>query len=103
MNRIPIAGVSSPLGAGLRDGGANFSLFYRHATGVELLLFDREDDARPARVVSLDPIANRTYYYWHTFVPGVKPGQIYGYRVHGPKDSANGLRFDPTKVLLDRP
>ncbi len=45
--------------------------------------------------------ANRTYHYWHTFVPGAQAGQIYGYRVHGPNDPANGLRFDPAKVLLD--
>ena len=68
---------------------------------MEVLLFDREDDARPARVVRLDPVTNRTYHYWHVFVPGVRPGQIYGYRVHGPFDPANGMRYDPGKVLLD--
>jgi glycogen operon protein len=44
---------------------------------------------------------NRTYHYWHVFVPGVKPGQIYGYRVHGPLDPAQGFRFDPSKLLID--
>ena len=68
------------LGATVVDGGVNFSLFSRTAAGVELLFFDREDDATPSRVVRLDPAANRTYHYWHTFVPGVQPGQIYGYR-----------------------
>src|SRR2546421_1368981 len=92
---------SSPLGATVREGGVNFSLFSRSATGVELLLFDREDDARPSRVIQVDPAANRTYHYWHVFVPGVRPGQMYGYRVHGGWDPANGIRFDPTKVLLD--
>ena len=48
-----------------------------------------------------DPVANRTYHYWHVFLPGVKSGQIYGYRVHGRWDPATGMRFDPTKVLLD--
>ena len=95
------AGQPSPLGATVLDGGVNFSLFSRTATGVELLFFDREDDAKPSRVVALDPVANRTYHYWHAFVPGVKPGQLYGYRVHGPTEPARGLRFDPTKVLLD--
>ncbi|AMV27803.1 Glycogen debranching enzyme [Gemmata sp. SH-PL17] len=90
-----------PIGSTVTDGGANFSLFSRTATGVELLLFDRQDDARPARVVALDPVANRTYHYWHTFVPGVKSGQLYAYRVHGPQDPARGLRFDSTKVLID--
>jgi glycogen operon protein len=95
------AGKSSPLGATVRDGGVNFSLFSRSAAGVELLLFDRVDDARPARVLPLDPASHRTYHYWHVFVPGVKPGQLYGYRVRGPYIPAAGLRFHPAKVLLD--
>ena len=82
-------------------GGVNFSVFSRHATGMELLLFDREDDPRPARTIPLDPAANRTYHYWHTFVPGVQPGQIYAYRAAGPFDPARGLRFDSKKILLD--
>jgi glycogen operon protein len=101
MNPIAKAGHSAPLGATVVDGGVNFSLFSRSATGVELLLFDREDDARPARVVRLDPAANHTYHYWHVCVPGVQPGQLYGYRVAGPSDPAHGQRFDPAKVLLD--
>ena len=95
------AGSSSPLGATPSPNGANFSLFSRYATGVQLLLFDRVDDARAARVVRLDPSANRTYHYWHVFVPGVQPGQLYGYRVDGPSDPSSGMRFDPAKVLLD--
>src|SRR5215510_7063598 len=63
-------GHSSPLGATVVDGGVNFSLFSRSATGVELLLFDREDDARPARVLHLDPAINHTYHYWHVGLPG---------------------------------
>jgi glycogen operon protein len=94
-------GSSSPLGATPAREGANFSVFSRHATGVELLLFDGVEDARPARVIRLDPSANRTYHYWHAFVPSVRSGQLYGYRVEGPSDPASGLRFDPTKVLLD--
>ena len=94
-------GRSAPLGVTLIDGGVNFSLFSRSATGVELLFFDREDDITPSRVVRFDPAMNRTYHYWHAFVPGVRPGQIYGYRVEGPSDPAHGLRFDSTKVLLD--
>src|SRR5262249_19283102 len=94
-------GRSSPLGATVVEGGVNFSVFSRNGLAVELLLFDREDDPRPARVISLNTETNRTYHYWHAFVPGVGPGQLYGYRVHGPFEPANGLRFDPTKVLLD--
>jgi glycogen operon protein len=95
------AGRSSPLGATVVDGGVNFSIFSRNAAGVDLLFFDREDDAQPARTIHLDPANNRTYHYWHAFVPAVQPGQIYGYRVHGTFDPANGMRFDGNKVLLD--
>jgi len=94
-------GRSYPLGATNLPGGVNFSVFSRNATGVELVLFDREDDPRPARVIPIDPAVNRTYHYWHVFVPGLQPGQLYGYRVHGPFDPASGMRFDPAKVLLD--
>jgi glycogen operon protein len=94
-------GRSSPQGATVAPGGVNFSLYSRTASGVELLLFDRQDDATPSRIIPIDPATNRSYHYWHTFVPNVAPGQIYGYRVHGPRDPARGLRFDSTKVLLD--
>src|SRR5262249_9277466 len=100
MPAASAAGRSSPLGATLADGGVNFSLFSRTATGVELLFFDRED-AAPSRVVQLGPVTNRIYHYWHAFVPGVRAGQIYGYRVHGPAAPERGLRFDAAKVLLD--
>jgi isoamylase len=101
MNSVGNAGHSSPLGATVVACGVNFSLFSRSATGVELLLFDRADDARPTRVLRLDPATSRTYHYWHVCVPGVQPGQLYGYRVAGPSDPAHGIRFDPAKVLLD--
>ena len=101
MTIAQTVGRSSPLGATVVDGGVNFSLYSRTASGVELLFFDREDDATPSRVVRIDPATNRTYHYWHTFVPGVRPGQIYGYRVEGPSAPARGLRFDSVKVLLD--
>ncbi len=97
----PAKGNSAPLGATPFLAGTNFSIFSRHAQGLELLLFDHEEDARPARVIQLDPATNRTYHYWHAFVPGVKAGQIYGYRAQGPFDPATGMRFDPFKVLLD--
>jgi glycogen operon protein len=101
MTTVPITGRSSPLGATIVDGGVNFSLFSRTATEVELLFFDREDDSTPTRVIRIDPTTSRTYHYWHAFVPGVLPGQIYAYHVEGPVEAANGLRFDSTKVLLD--
>ena len=95
------SGHSAPLGATPTPAGTNFSIFSRTASGVDLLLFDREDDQTPARVIHLDPAANHTYHYWHVFVPDVRPGQIYAYRVAGRFDPALGLRFDPAKVLLD--
>src|SRR5208282_1047827 len=98
---VECAGRSSPVGATVAPNGVNFSLFSRHASGVELLLFERDDDDRPAQVVRLDPRTNRSYHYWHVFVPGVRAGQIYGYRVHGRPDPSSGLRFDPAKVVLD--
>ncbi|MFG0294339.1 MAG: glycogen debranching protein, partial [Maioricimonas sp. JB045] len=100
MPQISNVGRSWPLGATVVDGGVNFSLFSRSAASVELLLFDNEDGP-PSRVITLEPAANRTYHYWHTFVPGIRPGQIYAYRVAGPIDPARGLRFDPAKTLLD--
>lgn len=95
------ASASCPLGAGICLGGANFSVFSRHASKVELLFFDRTEDAHPSRVIAIDPLTNRTYHYWHVYVPGVQSGQIYGYRVHGPFDPSKGMRFDSAKVLLD--
>jgi len=94
-------GRSSPLGATPSAEGVNFSVFSKHATGVDLLLFDGVDDAKPARAVRLDPSVNRTYHYWHVFVPDVRPGQLYAYRVDGPFEPSSGMRFDPRKVLLD--
>jgi isoamylase len=94
-------GLSFPLGADLALGGANFSVFSKHATAAQLLLFDNVDDPEPSRVIDLDPRVNRTYHYWHAFVPGVTAGQLYGYRLAGPLDPVRGLRFDPNKLLLD--
>jgi isoamylase len=105
MNSLDTAvcrpGKSFPLGATLVPGGANFSVFAKHSAAAQLLLFDSADAAKPARVIDLDPRTNRTYHYWHVFVPGIARGQVYGYRVAGSFDPERGLRFDPNKVLLD--
>jgi glycogen operon protein len=85
----------------VQPGGVNFSVFSKSATLIELLLFDAGDAAEPARIIPLDPGTNRSYHYWHGFVPGLGPGQVYAYRAHGPFEPARGLRFDPEKVLLD--
>ena len=94
-------GRSSPLGASVSADGANFSIYSKHATRLDLLFFDGADDACPSRVIPIDPATNRTYHYWHVFVPGVKAGQIYGYRASGTFDPASGMRFDDHKLLLD--
>ncbi|HEX7778560.1 MAG TPA: glycogen debranching protein GlgX [Vicinamibacterales bacterium] len=95
------AGVSAPLGASLRAGGVNFSVYSKHAALIELLLFNDAGASTPGRVIPLDPHVNRTYHYWHTFVPGLDAGQVYAYRAHGPFAPELGLRFDGEKVLLD--
>jgi glycogen operon protein len=97
----PLRPGSSPLGASVVGSGVNFSVFSRSATRVDLLLFDHAGDGRAALTVTLDPRRHRTYHYWHAFVPDVRAGQLYAYRVHGPMDPPRGMRFDPAKVLLD--
>lgn len=101
MSDSMLAGNSSPLGATLTPEGANFSIYSRNASGVDLLFFDHEDSSTPRRVFRLDPYVNRTYHYWHAFVPLVERGQIYAYHVHGPSCPSRGLRFDSSKLLLD--
>jgi isoamylase len=94
-------GQSYPPGSKVGPDGTNFSLYSRAASKVEILLFDRPDDANPARIIDLDAASNRSYHYWHVFVPGIQTGQLYGYRVHGPWAPEDGQRFDPSRVLLD--
>jgi len=65
------------------------------------VLFDSLESSTPSRIISLDPRINKTYHYWHVFVPHVKPGQVYAYRAHGPFTPEEGLRFDSEKLLLD--
>ncbi len=94
-------GRPAPLGATVTGEGVNFSIYSTNATGIEFLLFDRYDQDTPSQVFSLSPEVNRTYYYWHHFVPGLKAGAIYAYRAHGPYLPEEGLLFNPNKVLLD--
>ena len=99
MNVSP--GRSFPLGATPVEGGVHFSIYSSQACRLELLLFEGAGDAEPAHVIRLDAPGHRTYHYWHVFVPGCRPGQVYAYRAVGPFEPARGLRFDPAKVLLD--
>jgi isoamylase len=96
-----LPGMSYPLGATVHPDGVNFSVFSKNSVAMELLLFDQADSAQPARVISLDPNYNRTFTYWHVFLKGCRPGQLYGYRAYGPVDPARGHRFDGAKILLD--
>jgi len=84
-----------PLGASYDGAGVNFALYSQVAQKVELCLFD-EDDAE-TRV----EMTEQNSYVWHNYIPGLQPGQRYGYRVYGPYDPANGLRCNPNKLLLD--
>jgi isoamylase len=101
VTRDVASGASAPLGATVLPGGVNFSVFSKHAALLELLLFDDGNAAQPARIIPLRADQHRTYHYWHAFVPGVKPGQVYAYRAHGTFDPDRGLRFDAEKVLID--
>jgi len=95
----PERGTPAPLGATVRDSGVNFSLYAHHADAVDLVLF-AADGSAPS-VILLDPARHRTDNYWHAFVPGLGAGQQYGYQVRGPDRPGDGLRFDPSKLLLD--
>jgi pullulanase/glycogen debranching enzyme len=81
---IPSSGRSFPLGAAVLSNGINFSVFSRHASRVELLLFDDAEEPHPTRAIDLEARTHRTYHYWHVFVPGIRAGQLYGYRITGP-------------------
>jgi glycogen operon protein len=91
-------GSPYPLGATFDGAGVNFALFSENAHKVELCLFDDPADAKEAHRIELH---ERTYGVWHGYFPDLKPGQIYGYRVHGPYLPEEGHRFNPAKLLLD--
>src|SRR3989338_6179772 len=93
-----LPGKALPKGAAWDGKGVNFSLYSRHATHVELCLFDSPDAERESLRILLP---EKTHNIWHVYVPGLKPGQLYGFRVHGPYDPNHGLRFNSNKVLLD--
>lgn len=92
----PRPGVPYPLGATLDSSGVNFALFSENATKIELCLFDSSGDE-----TARSDLTEQTDGIWHIYLPGIAPGQRYGYRVHGPYDPARGHRFNPAKLLLD--
>jgi glycogen operon protein len=95
-SRAVEAGDSSRLGAIADADGTQFALFSACAERVELCLFD--DDSRETERITLPEFTNEI---WHGYLPGIRPGQLYGYRVHGPYDPENGHRFNPNKLLID--
>ncbi len=93
LSRWP--GNPYPLGALYNGTGVNFSLFSEHAAEVELCLFDVMGSETRIKV------SERSHSIWHIYIPGIKPGQQYGYRVYGPYEPKNGYRFNPNKLLID--
>lgn len=91
-------GHAYPLGATWDGGGTNFALFSEHATRVELCLFDHPRASRARHQIMIEEQSDQI---WHVYLPEVRPGQYYGYRVHGPYDPQAGHRFNPHKLLLD--
>lgn len=91
-------GSTHPLGATWDGMGVNFALFSENATKVELCFFDSIDATHETTRITLP---EPTDMVWHCYVPGVRPSQLYGYRVHGPWDPENGHRFNPAKLLVD--
>jgi isoamylase len=91
-------GSPYPLGATWDGEGVNFALFSENGTGVELCLFEgSKGNDEMARV----RVTEQTDLVWHVYIPGIRPGQRYGYRVHGPYEPARGHRFNPAKLLID--
>jgi glycogen operon protein len=91
-------GQPYPLGSTWTGLGVNFAIFSAHATRVDLCLFDSPEAKLPSACV---PLPEHTDMVWHGYLPDVRPGQLYGYRVHGPYDPYAGLRYNPNKIVMD--
>jgi isoamylase len=91
-------GSPYPLGATWDGNGVNFALYTEKATGVELCLFNSPNDEKEVLKVKM---AERSHQVWHIYIPDLKPGQLYGFRVHGAYEPKNGERFNANKLLLD--
>ncbi|GJF06637.1 glycogen debranching protein GlgX [Pseudonocardia sp. D17] len=91
----PWPGSAYPLGASYDGAGTNFAIFSEVAERVELCLFDHDGEETRVRLTEVDG------FVWHCYLPGIEPGQHYGYRIHGPYDPARGLRCNPNKLLID--
>ncbi|MDO6390418.1 glycogen debranching protein GlgX [Pontibacter sp. BT731] len=98
MNITVYPGNPYPLGATWDGEGVNFALYADNATGVELCLFNTiEDESESVKI----KLTERTHQVWHAYLPEIKPGQLYGYRVYGPYEPSDGHRFNPNKLLID--
>lgn len=95
---VAYPGSPYPLGATWDGKGVNFALYADNATGVELCLFNTTADEVEAIKIK---IKERSHQVWHCYIPDIKPGQLYGYRVHGPYEPQNGHRFNAKKLLID--
>ncbi len=91
-------GTPHPLGATWDGEGVNFALFSRHATDVQLCIFEHAEDAVPTFTVMMPPA---TDWVWCCYLPDARPGTLYGYRVDGPWDPTHGHRFNRAKLLID--
>ncbi|MBA3763292.1 MAG: glycogen debranching enzyme GlgX, partial [Chthoniobacterales bacterium] len=91
-------GYPYPLGATWLGNGVNFAIFSEAATSVDLCLFDQVESTQESIRI---PMTEHTDQVWHIFLPDVRPGQLYGYRVYGPYDPERGLRFNSSKLLID--
>src|SRR5262245_12679687 len=91
-------GQPYPLGATWTGLGVNFAIYSIHATKVELCLFDSAESEHESICVTLP---EQTDMVWHGYLPDIRPGQLYGYRVHGPYEPGNGHRFNANKIVVD--
>jgi isoamylase len=96
MARPLLPGKPYPLGAKCDKRGVNFAVYSENATGVEVCLFDEHHNQTESFMLS-----EQTAFVWHRYVPGLREGQLYGLRVHGPWEPEKGLRFNPSKLLVD--
>jgi isoamylase len=98
LKTLVYPGSPYPLGAQWDGEGVNFAIFADNATRVQLCLFDSPYEEKEITTIDL---TERTHHVWHVYVPGLEPGQLYGYRVHGPYEPHNGHRYNPNKLLID--
>jgi isoamylase len=98
MAQLIYPGKAFPLGATWDGNGVNFAIYSENATAVELCLFDDIEDELESQKI---PVTERSNLIWHVYLPGIKPGQLYGYRIHGPYEPEKGHRFNHNKLLID--